>query len=174
MAARAKAEKFDEDGLWTYALRALGQRAHSAGELKQKLARRAESPAALRATLAKLREYGFTDDSKFAEAFAAARLENRGFGRGRVLRDLRSRRVASAIAEQAVEKAFRGTDERRLVREFLNRKYRGKDLRDFLADEKNLAAAYRRLRTAGFGSSSVLSVLKQYSNKADDWEEVEE
>jgi regulatory protein len=174
MAARRKPEKLDENGLWTYALRALGQRAHSAGELKQKLARRAESPAALRATLAKLREYGFTDDAKFAEAFAAARLENRGFGRSRVLSELRSRRIAPGIAEQAVDKAFRGTDERRLAREFLARKYRGKDLRDFLADEKNLAGAYRRLRMAGFGSSSVLSVLKQYSSKAEDWQEVEE
>ena len=174
MAPRPKAKKLDENGLWTYALRALGRNAHSAGELKQKLASRAESADALRATLAKLREYGFTDDAKFAEAFAAARLENRGFGRSRVLRDLLSRRIAPSVAEAAVEKAFRGTDEQRLVREFLARKYRGKDLRVFLTDEKNLAAAYRRLRTAGFGSSSVLSVLKQYSSKADDWQEVEE
>jgi regulatory protein len=174
MAARAKAEKLDENGLWTYALRALGRRAHSTAELRRKLAQRAESETALRATLAKLREYGFTDDSKFAEAFATARLENRGFGRSRVLRELRSRRIAPAVAEQAVEKAFRGTDEQRLVREFLARKYRGRDLRKFLADEKNLAAAYRRLRTAGFGSSSVFSVLKQYSRKVDDWQEVEE
>lgn len=174
MAARGKAKKLDEHGLWEYALRALGRRAHSAGELKQKLAMRAESTSALNATLAKLREYGFTDDGKFSETFAAARLENKGFGRGRVLRELRLRRVAPGLAEQAVEKVFRGTNEQQLVRQFLERKFRGKDLNDFLAQEKNFAAAYRRLRMAGFSSSHVLAVLRQYSSKADDWEEAEE
>jgi regulatory protein len=174
MAARAQSKKLDENGLWSYALRALGQRAHSTGDLKRKLAPRAESPVVLAATLAKLREYGFTDDSKFSEAFATARLQNQGFGRARVLRDLRSRRVAPSIAEQAVQKAFHGTDEKQLIHQFLARKYRGKKLSDFLREEKNLAAAYRRLRTAGFSSSSVLTVLRQYSTKADDWEDAEE
>jgi regulatory protein len=174
MSARDKAKKLDENGLWNYALRALGRRAHSTGELKQKLALRADSTSALNATLAKLREYGFTDDRKFSETFAAARLENKGFGRSRVVRELRLRRVAPALAEQAVEKAFRGTDEQQLIRQFLERRYRGKDLRDFLAQEKNLAAAYRRLRMAGYSSSHVLSVLRQYSSKAEGWEEAEE
>jgi len=173
MAARAKPKKLDEDGLWSYALRALGQRAHSANELKQKLAQRAQSPGVLSATLAKLREYGFTDDAKFSEAFAARRLQNEGFGRYRVLRDLRSRRVAPALAEQAVEKAFSGTDEQDLIQQFLTRKYRGKDLTSFLSEEKNLASAYRRLRTAGFSSGRVLSVLKRYTRKAEDWSELE-
>src|ERR1700761_2917522 len=118
MAPRAKPKKLDENALWNYALRVLGQRAHSAGELKQKLAHRAQSPRVLSSTLGKLREYGFTDDAKFSEAFAAVRLQNRGFGRYRVLRDLRSRRVAGALAEQAVEKAFSGTDESDLIRQF--------------------------------------------------------
>jgi len=100
MAPRAKPKKLDENALWNYALRVLGQRAHSAGELKQKLAHRAQSPSVLSATLAKLREYGFTDDAKFSEAFAAVRLQNRGFGRYRVLRDLRSRRVAGRVQGQ--------------------------------------------------------------------------
>jgi regulatory protein len=174
MAPRAKPKELDEDALWNYALRALGQRAHSAGELKQKLAVRAQSPGVLSATLAKLREYGFMDDAKFSEAFATARLRNQGFGRFRVLRELRSKRVGSALAEQAVEKAFSGSDENELIRQFLTRKYRGQDLVRFLSEEKNLASAYRRLRTAGFTSSGILSVLKRYSSKAQDWGELEE
>ncbi len=173
MAARAKPKKLDETGLWNYALRALGQRAHSAGELKQKLAHRAQSPSVLSTTLAKLREYGFTDDAKFSEAFAAARLQNQGFGRLRVLRELRSRRIEGTLAERAVEKTFSGVNEHQLIRQFLARKYRGRDLAAFLAEEKNLAAAYRRLRTAGFSSSGSLSVLKLYSSKAEDWGDLE-
>jgi regulatory protein len=173
MAARTKPKKLDADGLWSYALRTLGHRAHSANELRQKLARRAESSSVLGATLAKLREYGFTDDAKFSESFAAARLQNQGFGRSRVLRELRSKRVEASLAERAVEKAFSGTNEQELIRQFLARKYRGKNLAGFLTEGKNLAAVYRRLRTAGFSSSPVLSVLKQYSTKTEDWSELE-
>jgi regulatory protein len=174
MAARGKVKKLDEAGLWSYALRALGRRAHSAHELKQKLARRAESPAALNATLAKLGEYSLADDRKFSEAYATARLRNQGFGRRRVLRDLQSRRVAPEIAKHAVEGAFSGTDEEQLIQQFLERKYRGKDLAKFLAEEKNLASAYRRLQAAGFGSSASIAALKRHAQREESWEEPEE
>ena len=168
-----KPKKLDSDALWNYALGLLQRRAHSIAELRQKLSLRASSGADLNATVAKLRDYGFTDDCKFSEAFAAARLENQGFGPARVLRDLRARRVAAPIAERAVKQTFAGIDERELVASFLTRKYRGKNLREFLAEEKNLASAYRRLRTAGFSARAVLDVLKRYRDIDQDFEEPE-
>ncbi len=174
MAVRGKPKKLDSDALWEYALRILGQRAHSANEVKQKLSRRAASPEDVPAAMAKLREYGLADDKRFSEAFASSRLQNRGFGRFRVLRDLRSKQVGSTVAESAVEKTFAGTDERQLIEKYLERKYRGKDLSDFLREEKNLASAYRRLRTAGFSSGGSLSVLKRYAKEVPDWEAPEE
>jgi regulatory protein len=171
MAARAKAKKLDADGLWNYALRLLQGRAHSVGELKQKLARRAASTSDTDATLHKLRSYGFTDDRKFSEAFAASRLENKGFGPARVLRDLRARRVATSLAEGAVKRTFAGIDEQQLVADFLARRYRGKNLAEFLSADKNLASVYRRLRTAGFGSRAVLAVLKQHRTLSEDFGE---
>lgn len=163
--------KLDEKSLWEYALRALSQRAHSSGEIKQKLLKRAQSAEATNAVLAKLRDYGMVDDRRFSEAFASARLQNDGFGRFRVLNDLRRKRVAPGIAETAVNSAFTGTDEPQLVERYLKRKYRNIDLSQFLKEEKNLAAAYRRLRTAGFGSASAIAVLKRYSQRAEDWSE---
>jgi regulatory protein len=174
MATRSSPKKLDPESLWNYALRALGRRAHSSQELKDKLARRAKSRDDVAATLRKLHEYGLTDDRKFSEAFAVARLENQGFGRFRVLRDLQMRRVAPATAQNAVDRAFSGKDEKRLAQQFLDRKYRGKNLREFLTEEKNLAAAYRRLRAAGFGSSASLAVLRGYTRRVEDWEEAEE
>ncbi|MBV9611816.1 MAG: regulatory protein RecX [Acidobacteriaceae bacterium] len=171
MAVRAPQKKLDAEGLWEYALRLLGQRAHSASEVKQKLARRAQSTADVNGAMVKLRDYGLTDDVKFSEAFAAARLQNRGLGRFRVLRDLQSKRVARSVAETAVEKTFAGTDELQLIEQFLARKYRGKDLRAFFREEKNLAGAYRRLRLAGFSSSGTLSILKRYAGGAEAWNE---
>jgi tripartite-type tricarboxylate transporter receptor subunit TctC len=57
------------------------------------------------AVLAKLKDAKYLDDQRFAENYAAARLENEGFGKMRVLRDLRQHRVAPKLAEQ-VQAAF--------------------------------------------------------------------
>lgn len=171
MAGRGKPKKLDAEGLWEYALRVLGQRAHSTGELRQKLLRRALSVADVDSTLAKLREYELTNDQKFSEAFATARLQNQGFGRFRVLRDLQSRRVGPTIAQRAVEKTFGDLDELALIQRYLDRRYRGKDLAEFLKEEKHLASAYRRLRAAGFTASGSLSVLRRYRHEAQDWSE---
>ncbi len=174
MATRGKPKKLDADGLWNYALRSLGSRAHSVNELRQKLSRRADSPGALADAMKKLSEYGLTDDKKYSEALASSRLQNQGFGRFRVLNELRSKRVDKRIAETAIDNAYSGVHENELIKNFLARKYRGKDLQSLLKDAKHLASAYRRLRVAGFSSSGSLSVLKQYSSEVDELNAPEE
>ncbi len=173
MAANRPPKKLNADELWSYALRVLGDRAHSTYELRKKLQRRAESSSDVPAVMSKLKEYGLADDGKFSEVFAASRLANQGFGRFRVLRELRAKQVAPGIADKAVADAFAETDEHALAQQFLARKYRGKDLASFLKEEKNLAAAYRRLRTAGFSSNTSFSVLKRYRGGIEEWEEGE-
>jgi regulatory protein len=174
MAVHGKPKKLDSGGLWDFALRVLGQRAHSANELRQKLSKRSESAVDVGVVMEKLRDYGLTDDTKFSEAFATSRLQNRGFGRFRVLRDLRSKSVSGNIAQAALEKTFAGTDEVELIQRFLERKYRGKKLTEFLQEEKNLVNVYRRLRTAGFSSGNSLSTLKRYAQQVEDWSGFEE
>ena len=39
-----KPRHLDREGLWNYALKVLGSRAHSTGELREKLKRRTEAP----------------------------------------------------------------------------------------------------------------------------------
>ena len=174
MARTGRPKKLDRDALWEYALRVLGQRARSAREVREKLSQRALSVADVNAAMAKLQEYGLTDDKKFSEAFAASRLQNQGFGRFRVLRDLQAKRVGRTVAETAVEKAFSGTDELGLIERFLERKYRGKNLAEFLKQEKNLASVYRRLRMAGFSSNGSLTILKRHTSRAEEWNETPE
>ena len=163
----------DQEGLFSLALRALGGRAQSTGELREKLRRRAQSQKDVDAVLARLKDSGYLNDRRFAENYAAARLENQGFGKMRVLRDLRQRRVAPQLAEKVTEEAFRDSNETDLIEQFLQRKYRGKELANFLADEKNLAAAFRRLRYAGFSAGASIRVLKRYASQADELESLE-
>lgn len=151
------------DPLLNYALRALGGRAHSSGELREKLRRRAERAEDVEAVLNKLKEAGYLDDRRFAENYAAARLENEGVGKMRVLRDLRQRRVAGNLAARVTEGAYKDTNESDLIDAFLKRKYRGKQLGAFLREDKNLAAAFRRLRYAGFSAGASIHALKRYA-----------
>jgi regulatory protein len=165
-----KQVKLDEGGLWDYALRILSRKSYSAGEIKQKLSFRAAPGTDISAVLTKLRDYGFADDEKFSETFAQARLRNEGFGRSRVLRDLRTKKVSAKVAEQAIEKTFAGTSEAELIDNFMARKYRLKDLTVFLKEEKNLASAYRKLRLAGFSSNGSLQALKRHAKHVADFE----
>ena len=170
---KRKPKLFQNAELLNYAVRALRGRAHSTGELREKLRRRAERAEDVEAVLVKLKELGYLDDKRFAESYAAARLENQGLGKMRVLRDLRQRRIAPQLAEQVTEKTYEETDETKLIEEFLKRKYRGKKLGEFLGEEKNLAAAYRRLRYAGFSAGASIRVLKRYARQAEELEGLE-
>lgn len=163
--AKRQPQPLDRDKLLNVALRALGGRAHSSGELREKLRRRAQSDADVDAVLSKLKEAGYLNDRRFAENYAAARLEGQGLGKMRVLRDLRQRRVAPKLAEQVTEATYEGTNEADLIEEFLRRKYRGKKLKEFLSEEKNLAGAFRRLRYAGFSAGQSIRVLKRFVNQ---------
>ncbi len=155
--------KLAAEALWECALRALGARAHSVAELRQKLLDRAQRPEDVAGVLARLKQHGYLDDRRFAADYSAARLENQGFGQHRVLRDLRRRRVAPKLAEQAVQAVYRDTDEVPLIEQYLRRKYRHTPLETFLAEPKNLAAAYRRLRHAGFSPGNILRVLERFA-----------
>jgi SOS response regulatory protein OraA/RecX len=118
----------------------------------------------------RLREYGFVDDAKFAEGFATARKEV--FGAARVIRDLRQRRVSAPVAEKAVGAAFENVDETEAITSWLERKLRGKNIPEFLSQEKNLASVYRKLRYAGFRSGPAISVLKRYASRAGELEDL--
>jgi regulatory protein len=161
--AKREPQPLDRDKLLNVALRALGGRAQSSVELREKLRRRAQNDEDVDAVMAKLKDAGYLNDRRFAENYAAARLQNQGLGKMRVLRDLRQRRVAPKLAEQVTEQTYEKTNEANLIEEFLRRKYRGKDLGVFLSEEKNLAGAFRRLRYAGFSAGQSIRVLKRFA-----------
>ena len=89
-----KIRRLDSGGLWTYAVKVLAGRAHSTGEMREKLRRRAERAADVDEALARLKDLGYLDDRRYAEGFASARLANEKLGRTRVVQDLRQHRVA--------------------------------------------------------------------------------
>ncbi|HEY7391801.1 MAG TPA: regulatory protein RecX [Bryobacteraceae bacterium] len=158
-----KPRLLDDDALWAYALRLLAGRAHSQGELREKLRRRAARAGAVEEAMSRLKEDGYLDDRKFAEGFAAARLANDKLGRGRVVRDLRQRRVAPSLAEQTVRELYKNVNEEALIEDWVRRKYRLTPPENLFQQDKDMALAYRRLLRAGFRSGDILRVLKRFA-----------
>jgi regulatory protein len=158
-----KPRRLDKEALWAYALKILAGRAHSTGEMREKLRRRAERAGDVDEALARLKNIGYLDDRRFAEGFAAARLSNEKFGKTRVIQDLRQRRVAPSLAEGAVRKVYSEVDEQSLIDDWIRRKYRLAERDALFREDKDLAAAYRRLLRAGFRSGEIVQALKKFA-----------
>jgi regulatory protein len=162
-----KVRLLDREGLWAYALRVLAGRAHSTGELREKLRRRAASAGDVEDVLGRLKELSYLDDRRFAESFAAARLSTEKFGKTRVIQDLRHRRVAPSLAEKTVQKIYQEVDESALIEDWIRRKYRLAPREGLFQEDKDLAAAYHRLLRAGFRTAEIVRVLKRFAKDPD-------
>lgn len=156
-------KRLDADALWQFALKLLGGRAHSTGQLRQKLRLRAARVEDVDDAMGRLKELGYLDDRKFAESFAASRLSGDKFGRTRVIQDLRQRRVAPALAESSVGKVYEGVDESVMIEAWIRRKYRLAPREGLFSDDKDMASAYGRLARAGFRSGDIIRVLKRFA-----------
>ena len=171
-----KPRKLAAEELFEYAVKALGARAYSTGDLRAKLRLRAAQVADVEATIARLLDVGYVDDTRFAESYAAARVANEGFGRMRVLMDLRAHRISGELAAGAVENALDGKDEAEQIRAFIERRMPSLAAGGLVDDPKKLASAWRKLRRAGFSSGPVLAILKSIAARpefADEFPEEE-
>jgi regulatory protein len=171
MQQRKAHTKLNEDALYDYAVRALADRACSSDELRFKLRRRAARISDIEPVISRLKELGYLDDKRFAEMYTSMRLENDGFGRTRVLNDLRGRRVAKKLAEEAVSRAFGDRNEPEMVNAFIERRMPAIAAGGHTSDGRKLAAAYRKLRRAGFSSGAILTVLRKFASQPEMLEE---
>lgn len=159
------AKKLAAEELFEYAVACLGRRAFASEELAAKLRLRAARAADVEGAVARLIDIGYLDDRRFAESFALNRAENDGFGRMRVLSDLRARRVPAKIAETAVSQVFEDKSESEQIDAFMARRMPSLLRGGKVEDDRELARAWRRLRHAGFSSGGSLSALKRIAAK---------
>ena len=157
--------------MFEYAVGYLARRAASSAELAVKLRAKAANPADVDHSIARLREIGYLNDERFAESFVTWRVENEGFGKARLLSDLRARRVPSSLAEPAVEQALEGRNESDMADAWIRRRMPRLLAEGKIEDQRKLASAWRRLRRAGFSSAAALGALKRLAAKPDELEE---
>jgi regulatory protein len=164
-----------EQDLYDYALRILMRRAHSLHEMKQKLLRRADSELLAQVVLARLKESGQLDDSRYAKQFTRQRSEVRKQGKYRIARDLRARGVPDSHINAAITESAETHDEAAVVRQRIERKlrsFRGQGSALVLTSaemkkkaDKKFASIYRSLLAAGFPSDLIRRELKSFTRE---------
>jgi regulatory protein len=168
VSAARRPKKLAAEELFEYAVKSLGARAYSTGDLKSKLRMRAANATDADAAIQRLKDIGYLDDKRFAESYAAARVENEGFGRMRVVQDLRARRITGDMAEQAVGQALGDKTEEELIDAFMARRMASVFAGGPIEDARKLATAYRKLRRAGFTSGAILKALKRLAARPEE------
>jgi regulatory protein len=76
---------------------------------------RGATKANVEEVIARLREYGYLDDAKFAQSFASLRLRERPIGRRRLQRDLWLKKVDKQTIDTALDEVFESTPEADLI-----------------------------------------------------------
>jgi regulatory protein len=154
----SRAKKLDTEAeLYDVALRALTRRPHSVHEMKKLLDRRASRELLAQVVMARLKENGLLDDSRYATQFARQRTEIRRQGQFRIARDLRARGIPDCHIEAAIGESTNDEVERAAVRQRIQRKlklFRGP------LDQKKIASLYGTLLRAGFSSDTIRRELK--------------
>jgi len=133
-----------------FALARLARRAHSEGELAQKMTRAGYETDEIEQTLNYLRERRYVDDDAFARDYSRAHAERRRWGPARIAQRLRLLKLSETHIEAALAETFpdgeRDNAERALERFLETDRHRVSPL----PGDKRRARAYRHLLARGF------------------------
>lgn len=144
------------------ALRVLALRDHSEEELRRKLKTKGYDEQGIEGSVARLRELGYLDDTRFALGFAESSIRNgRGFG-VRIKLELARRGVAAPIIQETLTEIAGEFDEGEELSRTVARRYPGFDPAGASEREKRQMVAY--LQRKGFTLSAILAALKLHSN----------
>ena len=99
-----------------HAVKLLAAKSRSIGELRERLLERPQTnETTVEAVIARLREYGYLDDQRYAVGYASLKVRQRPVGRARLERDLLFRKVSSDVAAEALDQVFTETSEAELL-----------------------------------------------------------
>lgn len=159
-----KREPVGEAGLFEYAVGVLARKMRTVRDLRRLMKNRAEEgeagERAMDAVVARLKELKYLSDTRFAADYTRMRKENEKFGRRRVQQDLAQKGVHKDLVAATLAKAYDDVDEVALAREYVARKRIkqpcGPDA------QKQTVRVMGRLMRAGFSSSAIFKVLREW------------
>jgi regulatory protein len=164
--AKKKPEPLAEAALYDYALNALGRRMRTVAELTRLMRQRVEpgetGQATINSVIARLKEYGFLNDSDYAANYTRLRQENANFGKRRVRQDLAVKGVKAEVIASTLDAAYENVNEEALARRHLERKGVKQPTSD-----KEAARVMRMLIRAGFSTGVIYGILKRWNISED-------
>ncbi len=150
-----------EGELHEYAVKSLGSRMRSESDLRRLMRAKVEpdegGTAKIAAVILRLKEYGYLDDTAYAENYTALRQQNEKYGARRVSQELNRKGIAQQTITETIETKYADVSEEALARQHLERKRIKKP-----TDKKETARVMRRLVTAGFSVGVIYKILRQW------------
>jgi len=148
------------------AAKLLAAKQRSVQELRENLlAGRGATKPLVEEVIARLSEYGYLDDAKFAESYASLRLRERPIGRRRLQRDLWLKKVDKQTAEAALDEVFEATPEEELIVCAINKRVRLRGKPKTREDAKKL---FDHLLRQGFEFELVSEKVRALAKSAAD------
>ena len=121
------------------AVKLLAAKPRSIAELRERLMQgRGSNQAVVEIVIARLREYGYLDDERFAYGYASLKVRQRPVGKRRLQRDLQLKKVDRAVADEALEAVFAETSEEELIDRAIEKRIRLRGRPNSRADAKKL------------------------------------
>jgi len=120
------------------AVKLLAAKPRSVAELRERLLERCSSKAIVETVIARLREYGYLDDERYALGYASAKLRQQPIGRRRLQQSLQLKKVDRAVAEEALDQVFAETPEDELIDRAVGKRVRLRGRPKTRAEAKSL------------------------------------
>ncbi|MGI8565465.1 MAG: regulatory protein RecX [Pyrinomonadaceae bacterium] len=143
------------------AVKLLAAKPRSVAELRERLLEKEwTNEEAVEAALAKLAEYGYLDDERFAFGFASSRVRQKPIGRQRLARDLQTKQVSRETAEEALNLVYAETPEEELIARAIEKRTRLRGRPSTRAEVKSL---FDHLLRLGFSYDLVIRKVRAAS-----------
>ena len=144
------------------AIRLLTVKPRSIAELRERLLQSRQTDERIVETvIARLSEYGYLDDERFAFSYASLKVKQKPMGRRRLERDLKLKKVTSGVANEALDLVYGEMSEEQLIVQAIEKRIR---LRGRPADRLEAKKLFDHLLRRGFGfelvSEKVRALLK--------------
>jgi len=150
-------DKSDLLGAQDYALRLLGYRERSRQEIQARMERKGFQKEVIDKVLRYLESQKYLDDRRFAELWTHDRLR-KGYGKWRVILELREKGVDQEIIDEVVKKTYSSVDEIGMALDLVKRK--GYNL-EWAEDQRVARRASEFLRRRGFSFSIIGEVMSR-------------
>jgi len=120
------------------AAKLLAAKSRSVAELRERLLERCSDKAVVEIVIARLREYGYLDDERYAVSYASSKVRQSPLGRRRLEQSLAMKKVERSVAEEALDQVYAETPEEELIDRAIEKRVRLRGRPKTRAEAKSL------------------------------------